>query len=129
MAVVRVGIDIGSTTIKMVVLDEQSRIIFQQYARHFSDITAAFRSITAKAHHVLRQKLLSVMVTGSAGIGLSQSLGLPFVQEVIASTTAIRQIIPQTDIAIELGGEDAKITYLDHTVEQRMNGVCLLKKH
>ena len=122
--VLRVGIDIGSTTIKMVILDEKSRIIFQQYARHFSDITAAFRSITAKAHHVLRQKLLSVMVTGSAGIGLSQSLGLPFVQEVIASTTAIRQIIPQTDIAIELGGEDAKITYLDHTVEQRMNGVC-----
>ena len=108
--VLRIGIDIGSTTIKLVILDEQSRIIFQQYVRHFSDITAAFRSITAKAHQVLGQKLLSVMVTGSAGIGLSQSLGLPFVQEVIASTTAIRQIIPHTDIAIELGGEDAKIT-------------------
>ncbi|MHC1762052.1 MAG: acyl-CoA dehydratase activase-related protein [Negativicutes bacterium] len=122
--VLRIGIDIGSTTIKMVILDEQSQIIFQQYVRHFSDITAAFHNITAKAHHVLRQKLLSVMVTGSAGIGLSQSLGLPFVQEVIASTTAIRQILPNTDTAIELGGEDAKITYLDHTVEQRMNGVC-----
>ena len=124
MAVVRVGIDIGSTTIKMVVLDEQSRIIFQQYARHFSDITAAFHTITSKAQDILRQKLLSVIVTGSAGMGISQALGLPFIQEVIASTTAIRKIIPATDTAIELGGEDAKITYLSHTLEQRMNGVC-----
>ena len=122
--VLRVGIDIGSTTIKMVILDEHSRIIFQEYARHFSDIRAAFHSITAKAHHLLQQKLLSVMVTGSAGIGISQSLGLPFVQEVIASTTAIKHLIPHTDTAVELGGEDAKITYLGHAVEQRMNGIC-----
>ena len=120
----RVGIDIGSTTIKMVILDEHSRIVFQQYARHFSDIAAAFQNVTAKAQEVLRQKLLSVIVTGSAGIGISEALGLPFVQEVIASTTAIRNLIPHTDTAIELGGEDAKITYLGSAVEQRMNGVC-----
>ena len=120
----RVGIDIGSTTIKMVILDEQSKIVFQQYARHFSDIAAAFSSVTAKAQEILRQKLLSVIVTGSAGIGISQAFGLPFVQEVIASTTAIRNLIPHTDTAIELGGEDAKITYLGSAVEQRMNGVC-----
>jgi len=120
----RVGIDIGSTTIKIVVLDEQSSIIFQQYARHFSDVTAALQKIVGKAHRVLKQKLMSVMLTGSAGIGISQSLGLPFVQEVIAASTAIRSIIPYADTAIELGGEDAKITYFSGTVEQRMNGVC-----
>ena len=120
----RVGIDIGSTTIKLVVLDEHSSIVFQQYARHFSDITSALQSVVGKAHRVLKQKLMSVMLTGSAGIGLSQSLGLPFVQEVIAASTAIRNIIPFADTAIELGGEDAKITYFKGTVEQRMNGIC-----
>ncbi len=120
----RVGIDIGSTTIKIVVLDEHSKIVFQQYARHFSDITAALQSMVGKAQRVLKQKLMSVMVTGSAGIGISQSLGLPFVQEVIAASTAIKNIIPYADTAIELGGEDAKITYFNGTVEQRMNGIC-----
>lgn len=120
----RVGIDIGSTTIKMVILNEQNSIVFQQYTRHFSDITAAFQEVVAKAQHVLRQKLLSVMFTGSSGMGISQSLGLPFIQEVIASTNAVRHMIPTTGTAIELGGEDAKITYFSGTVEQRMNGVC-----
>ena len=123
-ASLRVGIDIGSTTIKMVVLDEHSKIVFQQYARHFSDITVALQSVVGKAQRVLKQKLMSVMVTGSAGIGISQSLGLPFVQEVIAASTAIKNILPHADTAIELGGEDAKITYFNGTVEQRMNGVC-----
>lgn len=120
----RVGIDIGSTTLKMVILDEQNHIVFQKYVRHFSDITTAFQSVAAKAHTILQQKLLSIMFTGSAGMGISQLLGLPFVQEVIASTNAIKHIIPTTSTAIELGGEDAKITYFDQTVEQRMNGVC-----
>lgn len=120
----RVGIDIGSTTIKMVILDEKNSIIFQQYARHFSDIINSFQAMIGKAQHVLREKLLSIIVTGSAGMGISHSLGLPFVQEVIASTNAVRKIIPSTDTAIELGGEDAKITYFGSTVEQRMNGVC-----
>lgn len=120
----RVGIDIGSTTIKMVILNEQNNIIFQQYLRHFSDITAAFQTVTTKAQHVLQQALSSVMLTGSAGIGVAKQLGLPFVQEVIASTTAVKYLIPNTSTAIELGGEDAKITYFDRTLEQRMNGVC-----
>ncbi|MGL5513390.1 MAG: BadF/BadG/BcrA/BcrD ATPase family protein, partial [Sporomusa sp.] len=120
----RVGIDIGSTTLKMVILNEQNSIVFHQYVRHFSDITAAFHSVAAKARHILQQKLLSVMFTGSAGIGFSQSLGMPFIQEVIASTKAVKHIIPNTDTVIELGGEDAKITYFGSTVEQRMNGVC-----
>jgi predicted CoA-substrate-specific enzyme activase len=108
----------------MVVLDEHSKIVFQQYVRHFSDIAVSLQCVVGKAQRVLKQKLMSVMVTGSAGIGISQSLGLPFVQEVIAASTAIKNILPHADTAIELGGEDAKITYFSGTVEQRMNGVC-----
>lgn len=120
----RVGIDVGSTTIKMVILDEHNIIIFQEYERHYSDIPAALQAIVAKAYPILEQKIVSIMLTGSAGMGIAQALGLSFVQEVIASTKAIQQIIPSTTTAIELGGEDAKITYLDNTLEQRMNGVC-----
>lgn len=120
----RVGVDIGSTTIKLVILNEQNQIIFHEYQRHLSDITTAFHSVTAKARRILQNKLMSVIFTGSAGMGLSQLLELPFIQEVVASANAIRHIIPSTTTAIELGGEDAKITYFDHTPEQRMNGVC-----
>lgn len=121
---VRVGLDIGSTTIKMIVLDENNDMVFHQYLRHLSDITATLRSMIAKAQDVFCQKLLSVMVTGSAGISVSQDYGLSFIQEVVACAHAIRAILPATDTAIELGGEDAKITYFSNTIEQRMNGVC-----
>ena len=119
-----VGIDIGSTTIKMVALNEQHSIVFQYYTRHFSNITTAFQDVVLAAQRVLQRKSLSVTFTGSSGMGISQVLDLPFIQEVISSTIAIKHIIPTTDTAIELGGEDAKITYFDGTVEQRMNGVC-----
>ncbi|CQR70238.1 Activator of (R)-2-hydroxyglutaryl-CoA dehydratase [Sporomusa ovata DSM 2662] len=120
----RVGIDIGSTTIKMIILNKHNNIIFQHYVRHCSDITLAFQTMVAKARHVLRQTLASVMFTGSAGISIAKTLELPFIQEVIASTTAVRHLIPTTGTAIELGGEDAKITYFGNNLEQRMNGVC-----
>ncbi|MEG6586589.1 acyl-CoA dehydratase activase-related protein [Dendrosporobacter sp. 1207_IL3150] len=120
----RVGIDIGSTTIKMVVLNEENSIVFQHYARHYSNITNAFKEVVLAAQPFLQQQVLSIMLTGSSGMGVSQALALPFTQEVIAATIAIRQVIPATNTAIELGGEDAKITYFDGTVEQRMNGVC-----
>ncbi len=121
---VRVGLDIGSTTIKMIVLNENNDMVFHQYLRHLSDITATLRAMIAKAQDVFYEKLLSVMVTGSAGIGISQDYKLSFIQEVIACSHAIKAILPATDTAIELGGEDAKITYFSNTVEQRMNGVC-----
>ncbi|SDD87702.1 2-hydroxyacyl-CoA dehydratase [Sporomusa acidovorans] len=120
----RVGLDIGSTTIKMIVLNENNDMVFHQYARHLSNITATLRSMIAKAQDVLYQKFLSVMVTGSAGISISQDYKLSFIQEVVACSHAIKAILPATDTAIELGGEDAKITYFSNTVEQRMNGVC-----
>ncbi|TWH52134.1 acyl-CoA dehydratase activase [Sporomusa sp. KB1] len=120
----RVGVDVGSTTIKIVILDERNSIVFQQYLRHFSNITSTLKTMIDTAHAAMPKKLLSVMFTGSAGIGLSKCMDVSFVQEVVACTQAVREIIPYTDTVIELGGEDAKITYFGDTVEQRMNGVC-----
>lgn len=120
----RVGVDVGSTTIKLVIIDECNSIVFQQYLRHFSNITSTLRAMIDAAHAAMPKKWLSVMVTGSAGIGLSRCMDVSFVQEVVACTQAVKEIIPDTDTVIELGGEDAKITYLSGAVEQRMNGVC-----
>jgi predicted CoA-substrate-specific enzyme activase len=120
----RVGLDVGSTTIKMIVLNEDDDVISSQYRRHFSDITATLRSMITRVQRVFFQKHLSVMITGSAGIGLSQNYQLPFIQEVTACSHSVRAILPDTDIVIELGGEDAKITYFNSPFEQKMNGVC-----
>ena len=120
----RVGVDIGSTTGKMVILDDNDVVLGQWYERHFSNIKQTIRQISEYARLVLEGRRFSIVFTGSAGMGVAKSGKFPFVQEVIACTKAIRCRIPQTDVAIELGGEDAKITYLKDPVEQRMNGVC-----
>ena len=119
-----VGIDIGSTTIKLVVLDELRRPVHRAYARHFSEIGRALRENIAALRRVVEGRRFSFALTGSAGMGIAQRIGLPFVQEVIACAAAVRALIPQTDTAVELGGEDAKITYFGAAPEQRMNGVC-----
>ena len=118
----RIGIDIGSTTVKIAVLDQQDGLLFHSYDRHLSDIPAALSQAATQARPFLEGRMLTVMVTGSAGIGVAEHLGLPFVQEVIAATKAVRRYLPQAGTAIELGGEDAKVTYFCPTVEQRMNG-------
>ena len=120
----RVGVDIGSTTVKMVILDTDDTVLGQWYERHFSNIKQTIRQISEYAGPILNGRRFSIVFTGSAGMGVAKSGKFPFVQEVIACTKAIRCRIPQTDVAIELGGEDAKITYLKDPVEQRMNGVC-----
>ncbi|MBR0325205.1 MAG: 2-hydroxyglutaryl-CoA dehydratase, partial [Selenomonadales bacterium] len=120
----RVGVDIGSTTVKMVILDDNDVVLGQWYERHFSNIKQTIRQISEYARPILEGRRFSIVFTGSAGMGVAKSGKFPFVQEVIACTKAIRCRIPQTDVAIELGGEDAKITYLKDPVEQRMNGVC-----
>lgn len=122
--VLNVGIDIGSTTVKMVVVDKNRKVIFKEYLRHFSDIKNTVLTMFEHARKVLEEKPVTVMITGSGGLGIAKKLGIPFIQEVVACTNAIEEIIPSTDVAIELGGEDAKITYLKGTVEQRMNGTC-----
>lgn len=119
-----VGLDVGSTTVKLVVLDRQDNIIFSKYQRHYSDIKKTIYSLLSEACELFSDDDITIMATGSGGISVSEWLGLDFIQEVIASTKAIETFIPHTDVVIELGGEDAKITYFDGGIEQRMNGTC-----
>ncbi len=118
------GIDVGSTTVKLVVLDSDNNILLSDYQRHHADIRATIAEIIAEAAKDYGDEQLTVAITGSGGLLLAQWLNLTFVQEVIASKTAVETFIPKTDIAIELGGEDAKIIYFDQGIEQRMNGTC-----
>lgn len=123
-SLLKVGVDVGSTTIKLVILDHQNELVYKRYLRHFSEIGAAVKENIAAISHIVEKKPFSLAFTGSAGMGMAEKLRLAFVQEVIACSTAVRKLIPQTDTAIELGGEDAKITYFGESPEQRMNGVC-----
>ncbi len=120
---VRLGLDIGSTTVKCAVL-ENGRAIYSYYERHFSDIPGAVRTMLKEAYAKLGDIPARACVTGSGGLSVGQWLALPFVQEVIAASHAVKHFIPGTDVAIELGGEDAKITYFSGSAEQRMNGTC-----
>ncbi len=120
----RVGIDVGSTTVKIAVLDDNDQLVYRQYQRHYSDIKKAVGAMVDAAFQQYPEAIVTVTFTGSGGMAVAEACGLPFVQEVIAGTTAIEAFCPGTDAAIELGGEDAKITYLTNGVEQRMNGTC-----
>jgi len=118
-----VGIDIGSTTIKLVVMEDQ-RLVFKNYARHFSEIGAALTNSLTSLKNIIGEKTFRIALAGSAGMGIAKKISLPFVQEVIACQRAVEEFIPQTDTVVELGGEDAKIIYLGNAPEVRMNGVC-----
>ncbi|WP_330387075.1 acyl-CoA dehydratase activase-related protein [Acidaminobacter hydrogenoformans] len=118
------GLDVGSTTCKMVVMDQAGELRYNQYRRHMSDIKGTVRAMMTEVYETFGDTQLKFKVTGSSGLLISDLLGIPFVQEVIAGTKAIETLYPQTDVAIELGGEDAKITYFGTSLEQRMNGVC-----
>ena len=121
----KLGIDIGSTTVKIAILDSQDNILFSDYERHFANIQETLASLIAKASNELGDLSVSPVITGSGGLTLAKHLEVPFTQEVIAVSTALTHYAPQTDVAIELGGEDAKIIYFEGgNVEQRMNGIC-----
>lgn len=122
--ILKIGVDIGSTTIKMVVIDQDEKILFKTYRRHLADIRNAFKSCLEDAESIIKDKKLTFSISGSGGMSLAEKLNVEFIQEVIASTKAIQINNPETDVVIELGGEDAKITYLNGGVEQRMNGTC-----
>jgi len=122
--VYKIGIDVGSTTLKTVVLDDNNQIVEKSYQRHFSKVREKTLEHLTGLERLLEGHSLKVAVTGSAGLGISKENGLSFVQEVFATAGAVRRIIPQTDVVIELGGEDAKIIFLGGTVEDRMNGSC-----
>ncbi|MGN0714584.1 MAG: BadF/BadG/BcrA/BcrD ATPase family protein, partial [Anaerovoracaceae bacterium] len=120
----RLGIDVGSTTVKLVLLNEANEIIYERYERHMSSV---FEKVEELLHDLIRETgdiPVQVVITGSGGLALSEKIGARFEQEVITCSLAVEKIIPQTDVVIELGGEDAKITFFGKSVEQRMNGTC-----
>lgn len=118
------GIDVGSTTVKCIVLNDNNDVLWSVYQRHMSDVRATVRDVLEQAQEQFPDSLMSIAITGSGGLLLAEALKVPFVQEVIANKTAVETLIPSTDVAIELGGEDAKIVYFDNSIEQRMNGTC-----
>ena len=120
----RAGIDIGSTTVKLVLLDEQGEICFGQYRRHCAHTQQTLKQLLAEAREQVGSCQLKVKITGSGSINLGKALEIGFVQEVVAVASALQSVAPQTDVAIELGGEDAKIIYFRGGLEERMNGVC-----
>ena len=120
----RAGIDIGSTTVKLVLLDEEGKLLFGEYRRHCAHTQEALSALLREAREQVGDCALRAKITGSGAINLAKALGIPFVQEVVAVADALRREAPQTDVAIELGGEDAKIIYFGTTLEERMNGVC-----
>ena len=120
----RAGIDIGSTTVKLVVLNESNEILFGDYRRHHAHTQETLNSLLKSVRRELGECALQVKITGSGSINLGKALGIDFVQEVVAVATALKEAAPQTDVAIELGGEDAKIIYFKGGLEERMNGVC-----
>ena len=121
----RVGLDIGSTTIKCVVLDEQDSLLYSTYERHYSHILEKAQELLRRIddQQLHGQKAL-LSISGSAGMGLADSCGVPFVQEVFSTRVAVKRFMPATDCVIELGGEDAKILFLTNGTEVRMNGSC-----
>ncbi|MBR1659854.1 MAG: 2-hydroxyacyl-CoA dehydratase [Oscillospiraceae bacterium] len=124
MKTYRAGIDVGSTTVKLVVLDGQGEIIFGDYRRHQAHTQETLAGLLRDAAAQLGECALDLRITGSGGINLAKALDVPFVQEVVAVAGALERACPQTDVAIELGGEDAKIIYFRGGLEERMNGVC-----
>ena len=120
-----IGIDVGSTTVKAAVIDEAGNIIYSDYRRHFADIRETLKGLLEDAFKETGDINVYPVITGSGGLGLSSGLKVPFVQEVVAVATALKKYEPKTDVAVELGGEDAKIIYFeDGNVEERMNGAC-----
>ena len=121
----KLGIDIGSTTVKVALLNEKDELLFADYKRHFANIRETLTELLTAARAAHGDLSVAPMITGSGGLTLAKHLDIPFVQEVISVSTALTHYAPQTDVAIELGGEDAKIIYFEGgNVEQRMNGIC-----
>ena len=120
----RLGIDIGSTTLKAVLTDENGRILFSKYQRHLSKIPETATEVLSLVKEICNDEEVFVCLSGSAGMGVAESLDLPFIQEVYAEKTAVSRFYPDTDTVIELGGEDAKIIFLTGGFEMRMNGTC-----
>ena len=120
----KLGIDIGSTTVKVSIIEDGGKLLFADYKRHFANIQETLADLLREGEEKLGALTVEPVITGSGGLTLSKHLGIPFVQEVVAVATSLKDYAPQTDIAIELGGEDAKIIYFTGGIDQRMNGIC-----
>lgn len=120
----KLGIDVGSTTVKLIMLDDADNVIYSRYERHNSDVFEKVEELLSNLREEKGNLDVHAVITGSGGLSLASLFGLKFEQEVISCSRAVEEIIPETDVVIELGGEDAKITYYGATVEQRMNGTC-----
>ena len=120
----RIGIDIGSTTVKVVVLDEANKLLFRSYERHYSKARERACETLRTLQDQLSGQNVKLVITGSAGLGVAKAANIDFVQEVYATAAAVNTCIPDTDAVIELGGEDAKIIFFGGALEERMNGSC-----
>lgn len=120
----KLGIDVGSTTVKLVLLDDHDKIIYSRYERHMSNVFEKVSELMTDLEKEYGEESVKASITGSGGLSLSKLLDIYFEQEVISCSKAVESLIPRTDVAIELGGEDAKITFYGQTIEQRMNGTC-----
>ena len=120
----KLGIDIGSTTVKLALLGEDGQVMFGRYERHFSNIQETLSGLFEAGQQEFGDIDFSARITGSGGLTISEWIDVPFVQEVVAASRTVETVAPQTDVAIEIGGEDAKIIYFTGGIEQRMNGIC-----
>ena len=120
----RLGIDVGSTTVKLVLINEKGEIVYSRYERHMSSVFSKVSELLADLCKEKGNIAVKTVITGSGGLSLADKIGTKFEQEVVTCSLAVQKLIPETDVVIELGGEDAKITYFGSTVEQRMNGTC-----
>ena len=122
--ILHVGLDVGSTTVKIVVMDSNLNTIYKNYQRHFSDTKNTLCQVLENLIKTFPENSYTIALTGSGAMSASKFLGVEFIQEVVSCKRAVEKYIPQTDVVIELGGEDAKIIYFDQSIEQRMNGTC-----
>ncbi len=122
--ILHVGLDVGSTTVKIIVMNENLETIYKDYQRHYSDTKNTVCNVLENLNKNYPFSKFTIALTGSGALSVAKFLGVNFIQEVVACKRAVEKYIPQTDVVIELGGEDAKIIYFDKTIEQRMNGTC-----
>ena len=122
--ILHVGLDVGSTTVKIVVMDSNKNTIYKDYQRHFSDTKNTVCNVLENLLLKYPSNTYTLALTGSGAMSAAKFLGVDFIQEVVSCKRAVEKYIPQTDVVIELGGEDAKIIYFDNSIEQRMNGTC-----
>lgn len=122
--ILHVGLDVGSTTVKIVVMNNDSEILYENYQRHFSDTKNTVCKVLEELSEKYPNDEYTIALTGSGAMSAARFLDLPFIQEVVSCKRAVEKYIPQTDVVIELGGEDAKIIYFGKSIEQRMNGTC-----